>query len=335
MKTYLILFQFMLLGTVLQAQKIVVKNTQNKQALDYALLIKPNGEMYKQTDKNGEVDLSDAQNDEYFVLQHPKIEQDTLFVNQIENGVFWVDSLIDKIDLNEAVVISKSTDFYVIEGYFYAYVLNDGEFNIYVDGIMQYVFDRKTNQYKENRLKAYRTFILEGVNEDRKEISSIVFDNFIELPHLKTIKKLNSDKSIVKTFDPQTNEMLYEVYSSILKDKEFKIFGYVFSDLQFSETYKFENENSVFPRDLVAYRNQKSLELKHKKEDSFSQILSVAYFEPLRIAYLNKKDLGEKVKFSRTKSHYTEEFWVDNSNNNLYEFLHSKFNENFKQQPLD
>ena len=79
---------------------------------------------------------------------------------------------------------------------------NNSEFNIFVDGIIEYVFDRKTGEYKSQIINEYRSFILESKDVNRKEISSFVFDSLLKLPELNLVSSaLGSKSDFTKKYD--------------------------------------------------------------------------------------------------------------------------------------
>lgn len=323
----------MFFANLLFAQIITVKSNQNQQVVDNVIVINPIGEVIGVTDLDGKVDLTDWLNEEYLVLQNPNIVSDVFYINQITDGVIWVETFDNEVILDEAVLKSSQKDYYVLEGYFYAFVLNEREFNIYVDGIMQFVYDRKTNKFKERIIKEYRTFLLENVNENRKEVSTMVFDYYLELPNLKDLREIEKSANKIVKYNEEIDETLFEDTKTALEEKEFRLFGYVFTDMKEVITADFWGKEEMNPKKLINYKHNFTLHLKHKKEGEFSALNVVSNFHPTAMMHLNRKELEKGVRFRRTKSDYKTEYWLDNSSANLYQYLKNTFKSNFVEQP--
>ncbi len=324
---YKITFLVILLFNLINAQKIKFVFFNNEIPVDGAAVISTSGNFIGTTDTNGEIEKSLLKDEKSIIINHPASDSETVLLQ--ENSDIYVIKKIRETKIPEIRIKSSDKDFVVSRGYFNCYVSNSGEFNIFVDGIMEYVFDRKTNKLKNSIIIEYRSFVLENSNENRKEVSSVIFNTLVQLPDLKNLRDL-SDYS--KTYGNKSDETFYTFSKSRLQEKELKFLGYVFHNTISNEVFIFDGTNAK-PVTLRNYNKTESVEIKHKSEERFSKIAIISNYYPSEIDYKNKNELSKDVKFNKDFSNYSTNFWSDESYTSIYNFLAKKFKENFVQKP--
>lgn len=304
---------------------------ENNSPIEGVVLMNKAGEYLGQTNINGEMDESLTKNTQFLLLNHPLLMTDTLFVNKIANGEYKVKA-IKEVKIPEVNIVASNKDFIIIKGYFNSYVTNNSELNIFVDGIAEYVFDRKTGSYKSQIINEYRSFILEKKDSNRKEISSFVFDNLLKLPELNLVSSaLGSKNDFTKKYDQQADKTIFTYHKSKYTEEEFKFLGYVFKDSRRDDVISFDSNNPK-PSKLITFGTSSGISLKHKSEEQFSKLMMIRNFYPKEIYFKNKGELEKGVKFNRNVSDFKTEYWKQDSNASFYEFLSEKFKDSFKQK---
>lgn len=331
MKIKAIFFALFVLN-FLYSQKIKFTSFEKQNPVEGILIINKTGEYITKTDINGEVDKNLIQ-DKFYILSHPTLNTDTLFVDRISNNEYKVHQ-IKEMKIPEVVIKNSAKDYIVSRGFFNSYVTNNGEFNIYIDGIIEYVFDRKTNELKKSNVIEYRTFLVENAKEkaNRKKASTFVFDNLVKLPNLSIIENIKNEdeKKFVKKYYENSNETIFQYNNELLTDKEIKFLGIVFADVHHSEIINFKGDNSKISN-LLNFSYTHSLKLKHKSEPNFAKLIIVSNYYPKENFYKNKNELSKGVKFKRDISNFKTNYWKNESISSIFDFLSSKFKENFKQ----
>ena len=181
---------------------------------------------------------------------------------------------------------------------------NNSEFNIFVDGIIEYVFYSKTGEYKSQIINEYRSFILESKDVNRKEISSFVFDSLLKLPELNLVSSaLGSKSDFTKKYDQQADKTIFAYHKSKYTEEEFKFLGYVFKDSRRDDIISFDSNNPKISR-LISFGTSSGISLKHKSEEQFSKLMLIRNFYPTEMYFKNKKELEKGVKFNRWASFY-------------------------------
>lgn len=322
-------FLFLFLASTIFAQKFTIKSLEGNAGIDGVLVINKTGELVGKTDLNGEIQPTQNLTDDWYILNHQSIDNDTLFIKKIVNNEYKIKQ-IRETKIEEIIIKPSEKKFLVLEGYFNGFVTNNGEFNIFVDGIIQYVFDRKKNKLKNYTILEYRTFLLRGNKENSKDVSSLVFDGVLKMPNMKLLNNIEKE-GLKKIYNPEKKQTIIEINDSALTEKEFRIFGYVFTEFKEDEIYNFEG-TSIQPNRLTNYSKSYSLKLKHKSENEFSNILNVSNFYVSDIMFQNKDELEKGVSFNREKSNYTSDFWKDDRFNSMYLFLSKRFKSNFQEQ---
>ena len=327
-------FLFFLIINFFFSQTVKIISSDDNTPIEGVVLMNKSGEYLGKTNVSGEMDESLTKNTDFLLMNHPLIIADTLFINKIVNGEYKAKT-IKETKIPEVNIVSSTKDFIIVKGYFNSYVTNNSEFNIFVDGIIEYVFDRKTGQYKSENIIEYRSFILDKKkDENRKEVASYVFDDMLKLPEMKVINLLNnSGNDFSKIYSETDNKTIYVRTINRLTDKEFKLFGYVFKNGHRENILTFEGELSKpSPNRLSNFSNSNSMSVKHKSEEVFSKIIIVGNFYPTEIFFKNKNEMLKGVRFDREVSNYKTKYWEQDSNASFYEFLSKQFKDSFKQK---
>ena len=330
MKTKAIFFALFVLN-FLYSQKIKFTSIEKQNTIEGILIINKSGEYITKTDINGEVDKNLIE-DKFYILSHPTLNTDTLFVDKISNNEYKVHQ-IKEMKIPEIVINNSTKDYIISRGFFNSYVTNNGEFNIYIDGIIEYVFDRKTNNLKDSNVIEYRSFYVEDAKEktNRKEASTFVFDNLVKLPNLSFFEEIkNNNEKITKKYNETSDESIFQFSASKLTDKELKFLGYTFTDVQRLEIVNCKGENAKI-NNILNFSDTNSIKIKHKSEQDFSKIITISNYYPKEIIYKNKDELSKGVKFKRDISNFKTNYWQNEAISSVFEFLSSKFKENFKQ----
>ena len=329
MKKILLLFLFVTFQYSF-SQNIQFLN-KDKQPLEGVLLIDNTGKYVGTTDEEGKIPDENIKNSDYIIANHRTVQQDTIYTKDIKNGVVFLNSIREKL-IPEVVVKNTDKEYICISGYFNGYTINNNEFNAYIDGIVEYVIDKKTNKIKDKIIKEYRSFILESNNENRKVVSSVVFDRELKVPEMKRLKDIvDNTSNYTKLENTPQKEMTYVAEKNLLENKEFKLFGYVFTDFFMKGTYTFSGDKTT-PKNLVQHSFYTRMKAKHKTENDFAVLQFTNNFYPNEVSFKNKNELEKGVKFDKNKSQYSTKYWENDENAAVYKILSSKFKENFKLQ---
>ncbi len=298
-----LIFLFFLIANCCFSQSIKILSLEDNLPIEGVVLMSASGEYLCKSDVNGEMDESLVKNKDFLLINHPLIDTDTLFVNKIIKGEFKVKA-IKETKIPEVNIVTSTKDFIIVKGYFNSYVTNNSEFNIFVDGIIEYVFDRKTGEYKSQIINEYRSFILESKDVNRKEISSFVFDSLLKLPELNLVSSaLGSKSDFTKKYDQQADKTIFAYHKSKYTEEEFKFLGYVFKDSRRDDIISFDSNNPKISR-LISFGTSSGISLKHKSEEQFSKLMLIRNFYPTEMYFKNKKELEKGVKFNRWASFY-------------------------------
>lgn len=323
-------FLFLLTLNFFISQTVRIISSENNSPIEGIVLINKAGEYLGKTNVNGEMEESLTKNIDLLILNHPFILTDTLFVNKIVDGKYKVKT-VKEVKIPEVNIVASNKDFIVVKGYFNSFVTNNSEFNIFVDGIIEYVFDRKTGKYKTEIINEYRSFILEKKGYNVKEISSFVFDTLIEIPKVSLINSVsNLDKGFKKDYDEAKDLSRYTYSKSKFSDEDFKFLGYVFKDSSREYNITIDGENPK-PNRLSSFTSTAKVLLKHKSETDFSKIVITDNFYPTEVYFRNKNELEKGVKFNRKTSRFKTKYW-EQDYASLFDYLSKQFKESFKQK---
>ena len=124
--------------------------------------------------------------------------------------------------------------------------------------------------------------------------------------------------------------ILNAILPAKLTDKELKFLGYAFTDVQRLEIVNCKGENAKI-NNILNFSETNSIKIKHKSEQDFSKIITISNYYPKEIIYKNKDELSKGVKFKRDISNFKTNYWQNEAISSVFEFLSSKFKENFKQ----
>jgi hypothetical protein len=319
---------FLLFFCISFAQNVQFVNKQNI-PVEGIVLIDNHGKMVGSTNIEGNVPLQNLDKSDFIILSHPSLEQDTIYIKDIKGNKVVVNPIREQ-KITEVAIKNSDKEYLTITGYFNTYITNNGEFNGYVDGIMETVVDRKTNKVKDNTIKEYRSFILEKKEETTKEVSSMVFE-MNKTPKLNYLKDAISKEGKYKLTNSINNEIISQFKKSIFTEKELKFFGYRLFNENFIESFVF-SDNKLQPKNLVFYKREISMDVKHKSEEKYNRLNIYTNFYPNEMSFKNKNELEKGVKFDREKSQFKTKYWEDENNAGIYKILSAQFKENFKLQ---
>jgi hypothetical protein len=319
---------FLLFFCISFAQNVQFVNKQNI-PVEGVVLIDNHGKMVGSTDIGGNVPQQNLDKSDFVILSHPSLEQDTIYIKDIKNNRVIVNPIREQ-KITEVAIKNSDKEYLTITGYFNTYITNNGEFNGFVDGIMETVIDRKTNKVKDNIIKEYRSFILEKKEETTKEVSSMVFE-MNKTPKLNSLTNAISKEGKFKLTNSINNEIIAQYKKSLFTEKELKLFGYRLFNENLLESFVF-SDNKIQPKNLVFYKCEISMDVKHKSEEKYNRLNIFTNFYPNEISFKNKNELEKGVKFDREKSQVKTKYWEDENNAGIYKILAAQFKENFKQQ---
>lgn len=327
-----ILFVFFFLFSIesLCAQKIQLFSSTSHQPVEDVMILTPEGKMVGQTDALGFVNL-DSMSHDFYLLSSPQVSTDTLFVQPSVSKYY-----VPTVSALETVVLSSHRGRYAfLEGYYVSYVTRDNVFNIFVDGKMTQVFDTKTGEMKGRYLTQYRSFIL-PLNRDTinsKELSTLVFDNFIEFPKFKIYNRALSHSNRVRMqYNADSSIVNYATSDSEFMNKPLKFFGFRFSEFVETEGMTLKNKGNISPKNMQVASYLYSFNAKRKSSEHYTALVSQAFFYPLALHYSEDKKVTNSVSFKRKESNYQDEFWNHTKYVSLYNLLHSQFKDEMKEQ---
>lgn len=326
----ILLFCTILLSWSFYGQEIQFLSPDHQPIKDL-IIINNDGKLIATTNDEGKISKEKLSDSKFIIPNHRAFEQDTLWVNSIQNNQVTLKKIREQ-QIPEVNIPNPNKDFISISGYFNTYVTNNGEFNIYIDGMIEYVVDKKSNKIKDKILKEYRSFILKSTEQNRKKIASIVFDFYTDPPKMEhLVELLNGESKFKKNNNLATNEIDFHSQKSTLTDKEMKLFGYVFHQLNNNYTYTFGAE-PIAAKNLLQHNQIISMELKHKSENEFTSLKFYSNFYPIEIAFKNKNELEKGIKFNKNKSQFTNKYWENEQNASVFKILSTRFKENFQLQ---
>ena len=178
-------------------------------------------------------------------MNNPTIKTDTLTFDQINDDKI----LIKQISKNAIAEISSEKsdkDYIVLTGYFNIYTTADGNFQNYIDGIIQYIFDNKTGQYLKKNIQQYRYIKFDISSFQNQDTPFINFTGIMNIPSLENLMiTQNSNKSFQKNYNEMNNELLMEVSKVTYEEKDKNFLGYLFNNFKAVDTFKFSEKISI------------------------------------------------------------------------------------------
>ncbi len=316
---------------IIKSQEVTILTEETHLPVQGIILLDDQYEYVGITDLEGTVQWDQSSLDsQYYLIDNPQIESDTLYLNQLKNNTFYVREL-ESIQLNDLAVTNSPKEYLIIEGYFTDYVTNDHSFNIFVDGIMRVVVNNKTFKIKDTEVLQYRVFKLKETSDpNSKELDEMIFDTRVELPSLKVLKNYDRYAHKITKHPLSDNGKTRYTYYSKNEDFYIKVLGYEFSNYLYRDSYILEEDNIENLRSLQKIINESAIDVKHKNEKEYNTLREYNQFYTIDSYYLSKKELKARpdVKFKSSNSYFTEDYWSQEKFATAYKamekFLESK-----------
>lgn len=317
MKTQLILFLF--LSCFAFSRQFVIKDKILKTSIENVLVMDKNNQIIGKTNSNGAIQLSEKE--PFYILFHQDYDVDTIFSKNFHLKEHFLNPMKTK-DIEEVVMNVQVKDFVLVEGYFNNYISLNGSIIRYNDGILQYIFNRKTKKLHAKNIIQYRSFSLQ---EEENE------DNYakLRLPDFKFLGKLD-EKSYTKSYLPEKEITIVKDKSHLFVDKPFKLFGIHVQNFISTENISFKGEK-INPNKLMDFHNIVHFEGKRKKDTEFQKFESTTYFQTHRVKYVNKNEIPKGISFDKQYSQYTEPFWENTRYKSNFSALSKIFKKNLKE----
>lgn len=334
MKTKLIASLLLFFVGILNfAQSIKFISANSQEPLSKVVVFNKNGDILTTSDIEGKilkVDLLPIQ--ESYILVYDNYTIGHLKSDDLN---FEVIKLNDRLKDIEEVVIKKSgkTKYMFLRGNFNVYMTLDKKLNVYADGIATYVFDNQTKKLKNIKIEQYRTFAKSKEGADKKNVGTLVFESFLEVPELKGIEKLNEYKNNPKTKYKEIitdNQIKMQYEDALLQEKAVSLFGYRFYDFKYFNNAAF-TKNTLQLRDFTHFNEILNIKLKHKSESDYHQLTKYANFYTTEISFGNDDKLP-KIKLDASKSFYHYDYWKANGFPNMQPVFSSFFKDSLQEK---
>lgn len=208
-----------------------------------------------------------------------------------------------------------SAKYLYIKGNFNTYATLNNTINGYADGIITYIFDRKTKKLKGTRIEQYRIFRMPKPEWDPQQFASWDYAIYMRLPKVKHIGetdryKKNQNMIFHKAEDGKRDEI--EIKEERLREKDFTLLGYHFSDVKNSTYIAYSRNSRQQPEDLLEYRERSFMKVKYKNEPMYNIVNVFTNFYLTAVKFDDNKHTN-KIKFDIDQSCYTLEYWKDPS----------------------
>ncbi len=332
-KTQLLSLLFILLFNYISAQTTTFLSEKTNQPLPKVSVFGKDGSILAYSDIDGKIERKNITlSNEKFQLVYENLLLGTFSYTELDKDIV---KLNDRVKDIEAVVIksSKPAKYALVKGNFNGYVTLNNKLNCYVDGIVTYVFDNKTNKVKSTNIEQYRIFRLEGAKNEKKEMSSWDYNSFLELPKLKSVGNIEEYKqknTKVKELKSTSKDEI-EITGEALQEKELAFFGYRFFDIRGIVNISYEKNSKKTLRDLLESNEIAFIKLKHKSEADYNQVIIYRNFYPAEINFSDSNDVI-KVKYDKNISQYTTNYWLDPAFPNMQIIFSSFFKEDLREK---
>lgn len=247
--------------------------------------------------------------------------------------------IVEKYINIEPVVIKKNDNakYVFVRGYFNSYGTINNKLDCYVDGVVTYIFDRKTNKLKKRKLEQYRVFKTEKNSSDRKNTTTAFdFRAFLSVfPNLDDVGNYENyfkGKPFAKRFTKGTYKDEIEVYNKHLQ-KEKKFLGYRFFDVTEYQNVSYEKDSKKTLRDLLEYNEVNGMKLMHKSEPQYNQLTVYNNFYPIEFSFEEDDDDSGKIKYDVRNSNYTAKFWELPSFPSMQNVFEKFYKNELKEEP--
>lgn len=287
------------------SQNLTFLSEETKEKLPNVLVIDKKGNVITVSDKNGNI-KKELLKDDYYTISYNNIT-DSLNVKDISGDFFIISDKITEI--KPLLLSKKNTKHFFISGYFISYVLMNGEINSYSDGIISYKIDKIKNKSLNYYISQYRVFTLKPSKIKLRDTETFNLKAQMSVPELDVLQNLND---FIKNNNGQYKISKKDetiILEKDNRDAEINFWGYQMRN--FSGTLKINyssGHNYIdFPFNNIKYFERlRKYSLRHKKEESFNDIVIYTMFYPTNI--LDKKP-ENTVRFNKNKSYYINEFW--------------------------
>lgn len=314
---------FALISSLYNSQNVQILNMDTKIPIENVLFFDKFGNYIGKTNFLGEINKEILSKNSTFILNNPTIKTDTLSLDKI-----FDDKVLIKQTAKNPVVKTSSDksnkEFTVLTGYFNVYTTMNGNFQNYIDGIIQYIFDNKTGQYIKQNIKQYRYIKFDIRNFQNQDIPLMYFTGIMQIPSLGNLMTMeNSDRKIQKKYIEANNELLIELSKTTYSDSDRKLFGYLFNNFKSEDIFKISGKD-LNPSNLLDFNRSLSLNAKPKNADSYTAFVLISNFYPSKISYVNKPELEKGVKIKNNRSNFTTNYWENSCLLNLYNQISPK-----------
>ncbi|WP_294300840.1 hypothetical protein [uncultured Chryseobacterium sp.] len=220
---------------------------------------------------------------------------------------------------------NKPGKYLYMKGNFTTYATLNNTINGYADGIITYIFDRKTKKLKSTRIEQYRIFRMPKPEWDPQKFSSWDYAIYMHVPRMKGLVNINSHK---KTKNPvfykseNGKRDKIEIKEERLQEKGFAILGYHLFDVRHSTDIIYTGNSRKQPEDLLEYKESSSMKVKYKNEPMYNIVNVFTNFYPTAVDSDDNKNTN-KIKFDINQSCYTAEYWKDPSFPNMQSALNA------------
>ncbi|WP_299156975.1 hypothetical protein [uncultured Christiangramia sp.] len=359
MKVYILILIALLNSTVSISQegdnrKIFIVDKSNNQPIEYAHVVDEKGRIISISDNNGGLEIpidKQDKNANFFNVYRYGYEKFIFNSNEKIDTI----SLSQKIEnLNEVVIIPSKNDIVFLKYYFKTYDTKNGTIRRYIDGIVEYEINKEKNSI-DRKILEYRSLqndtmiskeeswfvqvTLEGTTIPNYKLRSIYDFN----KKYNDYKIVQSDKEINNLIikDPKTSKEIGKIY---IDDDGREKSAYLLEENYSSETRKaygsegkvvlrLEEEHYVNLNDYYLKDRQiikKSLFRQKRKKEDFAEYISFSKLIFIESS-LESKEKG--VKFRRSSSNYTNEFWKNQKYSEISKPLVSinKLNQNLNK----
>lgn len=230
--------------------------------------------------------------------------------------------------------MEDSAKYLYVKGNFNTYATLNNTINGYSDGIITYIFDRKTKKLKSTRIEQYRIFRMPKPEWDPQKFASWDYSIYMHLPQIKRIEGTNpykKTKNMVfhKMEGSQRDEI--EIKEERLQEKELAILGVHVSDVKYSTRIAYTRNSRKQPEDLLQYNESSTMKLKYKKEQMYNVVNVYTNFYPTAFDSGDEKHEDE-IKFDLNTSYYTSKYWENPSFPDMQNALASFLKEELKEK---
>ncbi len=229
---------------------------------------------------------------------------------------------------------NKPGKYLYMKGSFTTYATLNNTIHGYADGIITYIFDRKTKKLKSTWIEQYRIFRMPKPEWDPQKFSSWDYAIYMHVPQMKGLVNINSHKKtknpvFYKSENGERDKI--EIKEERLQEKSFAIFGYHLFDVRNSTDITYTRKSSKQLEDLLEYRETSSMKLKYKKEPIYNVVNIYTNFYPTAFDSGDKK-YEHEVKFDLDKSYYISKYWENPSFPDMQDALDSFLKRELKEK---